>query len=129
VTRSGAESSVPALVDAFVFSDEAGKTGKGGERKTSLKDFDGMYFAVGSLMRVLWLIGLWGLTLASASPAIARSAMAPPSLDETNDADKKAEYLERIPYKPCLSTVRMPNGKIECLGSPERAILVALRSV
>ena len=70
-------------------------------------------------MRVLWLIALLvsSLTLASAADNVKRHA--PPSLEETKDADKKAEYLESIPYRPCPSTVRMPNGQVVCLGFPQ----------
>ena len=43
---------------------------------------------------------------------------APPKLNETQDADTKAEYLESIPYKPCPASVRFPNGQQACLGLP-----------
>jgi hypothetical protein len=43
---------------------------------------------------------------------------APPKINETQDADTKAEYLESIPYKPCPASVRFPNGQHACLGGP-----------
>jgi hypothetical protein len=43
---------------------------------------------------------------------------APPKINETQDADTKAEYLESIPYKPCPASVRFPNGQHACLGFP-----------
>jgi hypothetical protein len=72
-------------------------------------------------MRVLWLIALLVSSLTSASEA--ENAKHSPSLDETDEANKKAEYLESIPYQPCPSTVKMPNGQIECLGSPGKPYL------
>jgi hypothetical protein len=42
---------------------------------------------------------------------------APPKINETQDADTKAEYLESIPYKPCPASVRFPNGQHACLGA------------
>jgi hypothetical protein len=69
-------------------------------------------------MPVLWLIALLALSLTSARAAENAKSQGAPSLDETNEADKKAKYLESIPYRPCPSPVRMPNGQVECLGSP-----------
>jgi hypothetical protein len=69
-------------------------------------------------MRVLLLLAFLASSLISASAADNAKRHGSPSLDETNEADKKAEYLESIPYKPCPSAVRMPNGQVECLGSP-----------
>jgi hypothetical protein len=43
---------------------------------------------------------------------------APPKINETQDADSKAEYLESIPYKPCPASVLFPNGQHACLGLP-----------
>jgi hypothetical protein len=75
-------------------------------------------FGVKTSMRALWPIALLALSLTSVSAVDNAKRHGPPSLDETDDADKKAEYLNSIPYKPCPSPVRMQNGKIECLGSP-----------
>jgi hypothetical protein len=75
-------------------------------------------FGVKASMRVLWPIALLALSLTSGNAADDAKRHGGPSLDETDDADKKAEYLELLPYKPCPSAVKMPNGKIECLGSP-----------
>jgi hypothetical protein len=54
------------------------------------------------------------------APAFAQTAPrpAPPQIGETQDADKKAEYLEARPYKPCPTNVRFPNGRQVCLGLP-----------
>jgi hypothetical protein len=41
-----------------------------------------------------------------------------PNITETQDAAKKAEYLESFLYKPCPSNVRFPNGQQMCLGLP-----------
>jgi hypothetical protein len=41
-----------------------------------------------------------------------------PKIDETQNADKKAEYLESIPYRPCPSSVVFPNGRHACIGGP-----------
>ena len=43
---------------------------------------------------------------------------APPKINETQNADTKAEYLESIPYKPCPASVLFPNGQHACLGAP-----------
>jgi hypothetical protein len=43
----------------------------------------------------------------------------PPNIANTSDADIKAEYEERVPYKPCPADVRFPNGQEACLGQPE----------
>ena len=43
---------------------------------------------------------------------------APPAISETQDADKKAEYLEAKPYRPCPASVRFPSGQQTCLGLP-----------
>jgi hypothetical protein len=69
-------------------------------------------------MRVSRLVALLASSLMSASVAESAERHASPSLDETNEADKKVEYLESIPYRPCPSPVRMPNGQVQCLGSP-----------
>jgi hypothetical protein len=52
--------------------------------------------------------------------ALAQTAQrtTPPKLDETQNADRKAEYLESIPYKPCPASVVFPNGKRACIGGP-----------
>jgi hypothetical protein len=52
--------------------------------------------------------------------ALAQSAQRPdpPKLDETQNADRKAEYLESIPYRPCPASVVFPNGRHACIGSP-----------
>jgi hypothetical protein len=69
-------------------------------------------------MPVLWLIVLLisSITLASASDSAKTRVL--PLLEETGDADKKADYLESIPYRPCPSAVRMANGQLVCMGSP-----------
>jgi hypothetical protein len=69
-------------------------------------------------MPVLWLIVLLISSITLASAADNAKTRALPLLEETGDADKKADYLESIPYRPCPSAVRMPNGQLVCLGSP-----------
>jgi hypothetical protein len=46
------------------------------------------------------------------------AARIPHSIGDTADADIKAEYEERLPYKPCPASVRFPNGQQVCLGGP-----------
>ena len=60
-------------------------------------------------MPVLWLIVLLisNITLASAADSARTRAL--PLLEETGDADKKADYLESIPYRPCPSAVFRPH--------------------
>ena len=67
-------------------------------------------FAAVALMAALLLI----------SNAFAQTGQrhAPPKINETQDADTKAEYLESIPYKPCPASVLFPNGQHTCLGLP-----------
>ena len=69
-------------------------------------------------MPVLWLIALLTSSITLASAADGTNGRALSLLEETADADKKADYLESIPYRPCPSAVRMPNGQLVCLGSP-----------
>ena len=72
-------------------------------------------------MPVLWLIALLISTITLANAADSARARALPLLEETGDADKKADYLESIPYMPCPSAVRVPNGQLVCMGSPGEA--------
>jgi hypothetical protein len=67
-------------------------------------------------MRVLWLIAFLGSSLPLAVAADSTNRRHASPTPDTNDADTKAEYLESIPYRPCPSTVRMPNGQVVCLG-------------
>ena len=53
---------------------------------------------------------------------------AAPKIDETKDADVKAEYLEAVPYQPCPANVRFPNGQQMCLGLPGHPFYRAYRS-
>jgi hypothetical protein len=69
-------------------------------------------------MPVLWLIALLISSIMSASAADNAKSHAVPLLEETDDANKAADYIESIPYKPCPSAVRMPSGQLVCLGSP-----------
>jgi hypothetical protein len=69
-------------------------------------------------MPVLWLIALLISSITFANAADSAKGRALPLLEETGDPEKKAEYLESIPYRPCPSAVRMPNGQLVCLGSP-----------
>ena len=69
-------------------------------------------------MPVLWLIALLISSITFANAADSAKGRALPLLEETGDPDKKADYLESIPYRPCPSAVRMPNGQLVCLGSP-----------
>jgi hypothetical protein len=79
-------------------------------------------------MRFLFAAALAVLMLAQVQGANAETARraTPPEIDETQDATigatqdatKKAEYLEARPYKPCPSSVRFPNGQHACLGLP-----------
>jgi hypothetical protein len=72
-----------------------------------------------SIMRFLIIAAV----LASALPLVPAFAQtaprpAPPKISETQDAGKKAEYLESRPYKPCPSSVVFPNGQHACIGLP-----------
>jgi hypothetical protein len=60
------------------------------------------------------------LIAAVISNALAQTGQrhAPPKINETQDADTKAEYLESIPYKPCPASVLFPDGQHACLGGP-----------
>ena len=59
------------------------------------------------------------LALGSIPGAFAQTVPRPaPNITETQDAGKKAEYLESFPYRPCPSNVRFPNGRQMCLGLP-----------
>jgi hypothetical protein len=79
-------------------------------------------------MRFLIAAALTVLALAQVQGALAQTARRanPPEIDETQgatidgtqDATKKAEYLEARPYIPCPSSVRFPNGQHACLGLP-----------
>jgi hypothetical protein len=70
-------------------------------------------------LRIFVAVGLL-VTLSLSSNALAQTGRphAPPKINETQDADTKAEYLESIPYKPCPASVRFPNGQHACLGLP-----------
>ena len=63
-----------------------------------------------SCLSALWLTGF----------AVAETACRPdpPKISETQDPEKKAEYLESIPYKPCPASVVLPNGRHACIGMP-----------
>ena len=65
---------------------------------------------------------LLAAALLAAQPLVALAETAqrhtPPNINETQDADTKAEYLESIPYKPCPASVVFPNGRHACLGGP-----------
>jgi hypothetical protein len=69
--------------------------------------------------RIFAAVGLMA-ALFFVSDAFAQTGQrrAPPKINETQDADTKAEYLESIPYKPCPASVRFPNGQHACLGLP-----------
>jgi hypothetical protein len=54
----------------------------------------------------------------TANDKTTQNARAPHGIGETTDAGVKAEYEERLPYKPCPSSVRFPNGQQACLGGP-----------
>jgi hypothetical protein len=71
-------------------------------------------------MRFLSTAAVAILTLALVDGALAETAPrpTPPEIGDTQDAAKKAEYLEARPYKPCPSSVRFPNGQNACLGLP-----------
>jgi hypothetical protein len=71
-------------------------------------------------MRFLLTATIAALTLAPVHYALAETAPRPasPEIGETQDAAKKAEYLEARPYKPCPASVRFPNGQNACLGLP-----------
>ena len=71
-------------------------------------------------MRFLFAAAVAVSTLASVTGGLTKTAPrpAPPAISETQDADKKAEYLEAKPYKPCPASVRFPSGQQTCLGLP-----------
>jgi len=71
-------------------------------------------------MRFMIIAAVLISALPLAVGAFAQTAQRPaaPKVDETQDAQKKAEYLESIPYKPCPANVRFPNGQQVCLGLP-----------
>jgi hypothetical protein len=60
----------------------------------------------------------FALLLADSAFAETANPQATPKIDETQDAEIKAEYLEAIPYKPCPANVRFLNGRQACLGLP-----------
>jgi hypothetical protein len=61
-------------------------------------------------MPVLWLIALLISSITFANAADSAKGRALPLLEETGDPEKKAEYLESIPYRPCPSAVRCQTG-------------------
>ena len=69
-----------------------------------------LLLAAASCLSALWLTGF----------AVAETARRPdpPKISETQDPEKKAEYLESIPYKPCPASVVLPNGRHACIGMP-----------
>ena len=69
-----------------------------------------LLLAAASCLSALWLTGV----------AVAETARRPdpPKISETQDPEKKAEYLESIPYKPCPASVVLPNGRHACIGMP-----------
>jgi hypothetical protein len=70
-------------------------------------------------MRCLYVSASAILALGSVPGAFAQTApRAAPTITETQDAGKKAEYLESFPYRPCPANVRFPNGQQMCLGLP-----------
>jgi hypothetical protein len=71
-------------------------------------------------MRFLFAAAVAVLTLAPVRGGLTETASrpAPPKISETQDADKKAEFLEARPYKPCPANVRFPSGQQVCLGFP-----------
>jgi hypothetical protein len=71
-------------------------------------------------MRFLCVVALIVSALTPSVRALAETTPrpAPPKIGETQDADKKAEYLESKHYMPCPSDVRFPNGQQACLGLP-----------
>jgi hypothetical protein len=78
-------------------------------------------------MRFLIIAAVLISALPAAGGAFAQTAPrpAPPNIGETQDAGKKAEYLESKTYKPCLSSVRFPNGQA---GVPWLTALSGLKS-
>ena len=71
-------------------------------------------------MRFIFAAAVAALVLIPPRSGLTESARrpAPPDITETQDADKKAEYLEAKPYKPCPANVRLPSGEQVCLGFP-----------
>jgi len=70
-------------------------------------------------VRFLTICAVLISALLTATSAFAQTdTRTPPKIADTTDADIKAEYLEAIPYKPCPSNVRFPNGQQMCLGFP-----------
>jgi hypothetical protein len=71
-------------------------------------------------MRILLAAATCLLTLLLTDFAVAETARRPdpPKISETQDPEKKAEYLESIPYKPCPASVVLPSGRHACIGMP-----------
>ena len=71
-------------------------------------------------MRILLAAAACLSTLLLTGYAVAKTARRPdpPKISETQDPEKKAEYLESIPYKPCPASVVLVNGRHACIGLP-----------
>jgi hypothetical protein len=71
-------------------------------------------------MRILLAAATCLLTLLLTGFAVAETARRPdpPKISETQDPEKKSEYLESIPYKPCPASVVLANGRHACIGLP-----------